>query len=128
MTIPPRPKILGIGYPKFAIEEFNELAKKYEIHYFHPDDRAQVISEVKRLSEQHGPFDASWVVSGSEQQSDYAHRSSTTPLDMRRLTPRCWPRCSRLSDVESSPKAELVRVSRPQTAASAHVRCRHDRL
>jgi len=62
MTIPPRPKILGIGYPKFAIDEFNELAKKYEIHCFHPDDRAQVIGEVKRLSEQHGPFDASWVV------------------------------------------------------------------
>lgn len=58
-----RPKILGIGYPKFAIAEYEELAAKYDIHYFHPDDRKQVIGEVKRIAEEHGPFDASWVVS-----------------------------------------------------------------
>lgn len=57
-----RPKILGIGYPKFAIAEYEELAAKYDIHYFHPDDRKQVIGEVKRIAEEHGPFDASWVV------------------------------------------------------------------
>lgn len=65
MAITPRPKILGIGYPKFAVPEFEELAKEFDIFHFNPDDRAQVISEVARLTKEHGPFDGSWVVSDS---------------------------------------------------------------
>ncbi len=58
-----RPKILGIGYPKFAIKEFKELEEKYDIHYFVPDDRKQVIKEVKKLCDEQGPFAAAYVVS-----------------------------------------------------------------
>lgn len=61
----PRPKILGIGYPKFAIQEWEDLAEKYDIHYFVPGERKQVISEVKRLCDEQGPFDAAYVVSRS---------------------------------------------------------------
>lgn len=63
MTTGSRPKIIGIGYPKFAVAEFKELEKAYDIHHFVPTDRAQVISEIKRIVEEQGPFDAGYVVS-----------------------------------------------------------------
>lgn len=58
-----RRKILGIGYPKFAVPEFEQLQKAYDIHYFVPTERKQVVAEVKRLCDEHGPFDAGYVVS-----------------------------------------------------------------
>ena len=57
-----RPKVLGIGYPRFAVDEWKALADKYDIHYFVPGERKQVVSEVKRLCEEEGPFDAAYVV------------------------------------------------------------------
>ena len=58
-----RRKILGIGYPKFAIDEWKVLADKYDIHHFTPEGRDQVMGNIKRLCEEHGPFDAAYVVS-----------------------------------------------------------------
>lgn len=40
-----RPKILGIGYPRYAIPEWKELAESYDIHYFVPTVRKQVRGE-----------------------------------------------------------------------------------
>ncbi|WVR08370.1 hypothetical protein IAU60_005425 [Kwoniella sp. DSM 27419] len=57
----PRPKILGIGYPKYAIEEFRSLEERYDIHWFVPGDRKQVVAEVRRLCDEQGPFDAGYV-------------------------------------------------------------------
>lgn len=62
VAVAPRRKILGIGYPRFAIPEWKELAEKYDIHYFIPDERKQVIQEIKRLCDEQGPFDAAYVV------------------------------------------------------------------
>ena len=106
MTVASRPKILGIGYPKFAVEEFNALAEKYEIHWFHPDDRAQVISEVQRLSDEYGPFDASWVV--SDARVGRAESSYTILRGTPRSTRRCSVQCSGPAHAVSSPRAELV--------------------
>ena len=111
MTIPARKKILGIGYPKFAIAEFEELAKTYDIFYFHPDDRKQVISEVKRLTDAHGPFDASWVVSLDRRcrVARNSRQSCTTLRAMPRLTRKCSRRYSSTpGSVGSSPRAERV--------------------
>ena len=58
-----RPKILGIGYPRFAIKEWQALAERYDIHYFLPGAREQVVDEVKRLCDEDGPFQAAYVVS-----------------------------------------------------------------
>lgn len=65
VTVAPRRKILGIGYPRFAIPEWKELAEKYDIHYFIPDERKQVMREIKRLCDEQGPFDAAYVVCSS---------------------------------------------------------------
>lgn len=59
----PRRRILGIGYPRFAVREWEDLAKNYDVHHFVPaSDRAAVVVEVKRLCDEHGPFDAGYVV------------------------------------------------------------------
>ena len=63
----PRRKILGIGYPRYAIDEWKALAEQYDIHYFIPDERKQVMGEIKRLCDEHGPFDASYVVRRAKQ-------------------------------------------------------------
>jgi hypothetical protein len=76
----PRPKILGIGYPKFAINEWEGLAEKYDIHYFVPGERKQVISEVKRLCDEQGPFDAAYVVSPSTSRSLSPEKAIATTI------------------------------------------------
>jgi hypothetical protein len=70
----PRPKILGIGYPKFAIKEWEELAAKYDIQYFVPGERKPVISAVKRLCDEQGPFAAAYVVSPSRRMDELRRR------------------------------------------------------
>ncbi|WRT66078.1 uncharacterized protein IL334_003031 [Kwoniella shivajii] len=62
VAVTSKPKILGIGYPKYAIAEFKALQEKYDIHYFVPSDRKQVIGEVKRLCDEEGPFDGGYVL------------------------------------------------------------------
>lgn len=79
MAIAARKKILGIGYPRFAVKEWEALAAAYEVHYFVPGDRAQVISEVKRLCEEHGPFDAAYVLFGTSAYSPF-HPDMLSPL------------------------------------------------
>ncbi|WVQ84743.1 hypothetical protein IAT38_006900 [Cryptococcus sp. DSM 104549] len=74
-----RRKILGIGYPRFALPEWQALADKYDIHYFVPDERKQVISEVKRLCEKEGPFDAAYVLFGTAAYSPF-HPDMLGPL------------------------------------------------
>jgi hypothetical protein len=68
MTVALRKKIIGIGYPKFAVAEFKALQKAYDIHHFVPTDRSQVKAEIQRLVKEHGPFDAGYVVSSAEGQ------------------------------------------------------------
>ncbi|RXK37891.1 glycerate-and formate-dehydrogenase [Tremella mesenterica] len=79
MTVTSRRKILGIGYPRLALPEWQELADKYDIHWFVPGDRPQVIGEVKRLCEEHGPFDAAYVTFGTSAFSPF-HRDMLGPL------------------------------------------------
>ncbi|ODO07376.1 glycerate-and formate-dehydrogenase [Cryptococcus wingfieldii CBS 7118] len=74
-----RRKILGIGYPRFAIPEWQALAEAYDIHYFVPDEREQVVSEVKRLCDQEGPFDAAYVLFGTAAYSPF-HPDMLSPL------------------------------------------------
>ncbi|KIY47041.1 hypothetical protein FISHEDRAFT_66214 [Fistulina hepatica ATCC 64428] len=61
----PRKKVLGIGAPRFAKKEFQELQEIADVHWFVPDDHLQVIREVKRLCDEHGPFDAGYVLFGT---------------------------------------------------------------
>ncbi|ORY24759.1 glycerate-and formate-dehydrogenase [Naematelia encephala] len=75
----PKPKILGIGYPRFALPEWKELAEAYDIHYFVPGDRKQVVSEVKRLCDEQGPFAAAYVLFGTSGYSPF-HRDMLGPL------------------------------------------------
>ncbi|KAK4687541.1 hypothetical protein P7C73_g2585, partial [Tremellales sp. Uapishka_1] len=79
MTVTARPKILGIGYPKFALPEFKALEDKYDIHYFIPGARKQVIAEVKRLCDEQGPFAAAYVLFGTAEYSPF-HRDMLAPL------------------------------------------------
>ncbi|KAK8870120.1 hypothetical protein IAR55_000690 [Kwoniella newhampshirensis] len=74
-----RRRILGIGYPRFATDEWNELADKYDIHYFVPSDRKQVIGEVKKLCDEFGPFDAAYVLFGTAAYSPF-HPDMLSPL------------------------------------------------
>lgn len=38
----PRRKILGINYPRYAIDEFKALEAEFDVHYFIPEGREQV--------------------------------------------------------------------------------------
>ncbi|KAL7421327.1 hypothetical protein Q5752_004212 [Cryptotrichosporon argae] len=78
-VITPRRKILGIGYPRFAVAEWEALAAEYDIHHFVPGDRKQVVSEVKRLCDEHGPFDAGYVLFGTAAYSPF-HADMLGPL------------------------------------------------
>ncbi|KIR67493.1 glycerate-and formate-dehydrogenase [Cryptococcus bacillisporus CA1873] len=79
VAVSPRRKILGIGYPRFAIPEWKELAEKYDIHYFIPDERKQVIREIRRLCGEQGPFDAAYVLFGTATYSPF-HPDLLGPL------------------------------------------------
>ncbi|WVQ71064.1 hypothetical protein IAR50_000589 [Cryptococcus sp. DSM 104548] len=74
-----RRKILGIGYPRFALPEWQALADKYEIHYFIPQERKQVIGEIQRLCDEEGPFDAAYVLFGTAAYSPF-HPDLLAPL------------------------------------------------
>ncbi|KAK0461676.1 D-isomer specific 2-hydroxyacid dehydrogenase [Desarmillaria tabescens] len=78
-----RKKVLGIGAPRFATEEFTALKAVADIHWFVPDGHPQVIREVKRLCEEHGPFDAAYVLFGTARYGPFTEEM------LRPLFPGC---------------------------------------
>lgn len=60
-----RKKVLGIGAPRFAHSEFEDLKQIADIFWFVPETHPQVVREVARLAKEHGPMDAAYVLFGT---------------------------------------------------------------
>lgn len=60
-----RKRVLGIGSPRFAHTEFEDLKQIADVFWFTPETHPQVVDGVARLVKEHGPMDAAYVLFGT---------------------------------------------------------------
>ncbi|KAK8846889.1 hypothetical protein IAR55_005979 [Kwoniella newhampshirensis] len=94
----PKPKILGVGPAQAAHEEFEQLTRDYEVHMVTRGPRAEVKARIAEACEQHGPFDAAFILFAN---------ASYAPMDDELLGPlwnngnsECLPCLSELTSTD----------------------------